>query len=151
HFRLAEGRAVADVVRALEAERIGIAQPNYVFQLNEDAKATDQAGGASSDQYIVDKLKLEEIHKIATGNNVKVAVIDSQIDVGHPDLANAVSEQYDAVGRAEPAHAHGTGMVGAIAAHRKLVGIAPGVKILAVHAFSTTQRQTPEATTRQIL
>jgi subtilisin family serine protease len=151
HFRVADGRAVADIVRALEAERIGTAQPNYVFQLNESASPTDQPAGGSSEQYVVDKLRLEEVHKIATGSNVLVAVIDSQIDIRHPDLADSAIEQFDAVGRAEPPHAHGTGMVGAIAAHRKLMGIAPGVKVLAVHAFSTTTRQTPEATTRQIL
>ena len=42
-------------------------------------------------------------------------------------------------------------MTGAIVSHRKLLGIAPKARILAVHAFSTTTRQTPEATTRQII
>src|SRR5262249_17829860 len=31
HFRIADGRQVADVIRALEAENVGTAQPNYVF------------------------------------------------------------------------------------------------------------------------
>src|SRR5690348_17952551 len=43
---------------------------------------------------------------------------------------------YDAVGINAPAHMHGTGMAGAIAAHAKLIGVAPKVKLLAVHAFS---------------
>jgi subtilisin family serine protease len=76
-------------------------------------------------------------------------VIDSPIDVTHPDLAGAIVEQYDAAGRAERPHAHGTGMVGAIVAHQRLIGIAPGAKILAVSAFSSGQ--SPEATTRNIL
>jgi len=42
-------------------------------------------------------------------------------------------------------------MVGAIAAHRKLLGIAPGAKILAIHAFGANPKQSPEATTKQIL
>ena len=53
--------------------------------------------------------------------------------------------------RPEQAHSHGTGMAGAIVSHRKLLGIAPGARILAVHAFSTSTRQSPEATTRQII
>ncbi len=69
----------------------------------------------------------------------------------HPDLAGSIAEEYDAVGRPDPPHTHGTGMIGAIAAQRKLLGIAPNAKILAVHAFATTTRQSPEATTRQIL
>jgi subtilisin family serine protease len=42
-------------------------------------------------------------------------------------------------------------MVGAIAAHSRLLGIAPKAKILAVHAFSADSRQSPEATTRHII
>src|SRR5216683_2405491 len=46
HFRVAQGRPVADVVRALEAENIGVAQPNYVFRLQQDTSlaARTQAG-----------------------------------------------------------------------------------------------------------
>jgi len=82
---------------------------------------------------------------------VLVAVIDSKVDINHPDLAGAIAEEYDAVGRPEQAHSHGTGMTGAIVSHRKLLGIAPSARILAVHAFSTSARQSPEATTRQII
>ena len=34
---MTDRRQMADVVRALEAENIGIAQPNYVFRLQQDA------------------------------------------------------------------------------------------------------------------
>jgi hypothetical protein len=46
-------------------------------------------------------------------------VIDSGHRRDHPDLAGAVIVQYDAVGRNERPHAHGTGMVGAIAARQR--------------------------------
>ena len=59
-----------------------------------------------------------------------------------------IVEQYDAVGRVEKPHPHGTGMVGAIAAHQRLRGIAPGAKIFAIRAFSSgsrnRRRQPPE-------
>jgi hypothetical protein len=38
HFRLGNGQQVADAVRALEAEKIGIAQPNYMFHLQQDTR-----------------------------------------------------------------------------------------------------------------
>jgi subtilisin family serine protease len=151
HFRLAGGRQVADVVRTLEAQSIGVAQPNYTYRLFQEPELSARSDKAESDQYVIGKLNLEEAHKIATGNNVLVAVIDSAIDVTHPDLAGAIVEQYDAVGRAERPHSHGTGMVGAIAAHQRLMGIAPGAKILAIRAFSSGSAQSPEATTRNIL
>lgn len=151
HFGLPPGRQVADVVRSLESERVGIAAPNYVYRIVQDTASDTQSAAGSPDQYTVEKLRLTEVHKVATGREVMVAVIDSKIDADHPDLAGAIVEHYDAVGRPEQAHSHGTGMAGAIASHRKLLGIAPGARILAVHAFSTSSRQSPEATTRQII
>ncbi|MPZ41001.1 MAG: S8 family serine peptidase [Rhizobiales bacterium] len=152
HFRLPPGRQVSQVVRSLESERVGIASPNYVYRITQDTASDTQGPPTGSpEQYTVEKLNLNEVHKVATGREVLVAVIDSKIDGKHPDLAGAIVDEYDAVGRTEQAHSHGTGMSGAIASHRKLLGIAPGARILAVHAFSTTTRQTPEATTRQII
>jgi Subtilase family len=171
HFQVTGGRPVGQVIRAMEAESIGIPSANYTFTLSQDANEQpaneqpaaneppaaedpDLAGRnekGASEQYVVNKLQLAEVHKVATGRGVLVGVVDSAIDMNHPDLAGAFVEQYDAVGRREKPHFHGTGMVGAIAAHRRLMGIAPEAKILAIQAFSGTTRQTPEATTKQIL
>jgi subtilisin family serine protease len=151
HFSLPPGRPVADVVRSLETERVGIPSPNYVYQIVQDTASETSSAAGSPEQYTVEKFNLTEVHKVATGREVLVAVIDSKIDLNHPDLAGAIVEEYGAVGKPEQAHSHGTGMTGAIVSHRKLLGVAPNARILAVHAFSTTTRQTPEATTRQII
>jgi subtilisin family serine protease len=151
HFSLPPGRQVSDVVRSLESERVGIPSPNYVYRIVQDTASDTSSSAGTPEQYTIEKLQLAEVHKVATGRDVLVAVIDSKIDTKHPDLADAIVEHYDAVGRQEQAHSHGTGMAGAIASHRKLLGIAPGARILAVHAFSTSSRQSPEATTRQII
>ncbi len=176
HFRITGGQQVAAVIRALETENLGVPSANYTYRLfqqendqqednpkeDDQNKETGQAdetnqtdlaarsGTGATEQYVVSKLHLGEVHKVATGRGVLVAVIDSAIDVNHPDLAGAIAEQYNAVGRREKPHFHGTGMVGAIVAHRRLLGIAPGARILAIQAFSGS-RQSPEATTRQIL
>src|SRR5262249_52257733 len=154
-FRTDDGRQASEVVRALEAESIGIAQPNYVYRTTQDNVEDTNLAGRSKPgdpgQYVLDKLRLADVHRVATGSNVKIAVIDSQIDVSHPDLAGAVVEQFDAVGAAEKPHPTATGMPGATSAHRKLMGIAPGVKILAIHAFSTDSAESPQATTQHIL
>jgi subtilisin family serine protease len=160
HFQVAGGRPVGDIIRAMEAESIGLPSANFTYQLFQEtpeqpaADDPDLAGRGNkgaSEQYVVNKLQLGDVHKVSTGRGVLVAVVDSAIDMDHPDLAGAFVEQYDAVGRREKPHFHGTGMVGAIAAHRKLLGIAPQARILAIQAFSSTTRQTPEATTKQIL
>ena len=148
HFRVAGGRPVGDVVRSLEGENLGVASPNYVFQLHEETDLAARAAAAvAGGQYVVGKLRLGEVHQVATGSNVLIAVIDSKIDVNHPDVAGAIVEQFDATGRPDQPHTHGTGMVGAIVAHQRLMGIAPEARILAIPAFSGSTRQT-EATTR---
>jgi subtilisin family serine protease len=149
NFRIADGRPIDDVVRALETENIGIAQPDYVYTLQQDKRSA--ARTPTSGQYVVSKLRLAEVHRVATGSNVVVAVIDSGIDAKHPDLEGAVVDRFDAGGRQGEPHAHGTGMAGAIAARRRLTGIAPGAQILAVHAFGPDAKEAPQATTRHIL
>jgi len=52
-----------------------------------------------------------------------------------PDLAGVVTNRFDAGCGASAPDAHGTGMTGAIAAHRNLMGVAPNVKIIAICAF----------------
>lgn len=150
-FRLSEGRQVADVVRALEAEKIGTAQPNYVYRLQQNAPSMPALPPGDPAQYAVSKLRLGEVHRLATGKDVPVAVIDSQIDTAHPDLAGAIVEQFDAAGNPDKPDNHGTGMTGAIVAHRKLLGVAPAVRILAAHAFSPDKQSSAQATTQHIL
>jgi hypothetical protein len=150
-FRITDGRPVADVIRALESENIGVAQPNYVFKLQQDAALAARSTGGDPSQYVVDKLRLMDVHRIAIGSNVRVAVIDSQIDGKHPELAGAVVDEFDPIRNRDKPHVHGTGMAGAIAAHRRLIGIAPGVHLLAIHAFSSNGADSAEATSEHIL
>jgi len=85
--------------------------------------------------------QLAELHQVATGRGVTIAVIDSKIDVGHPDLAGQfVVERDFAGGGAGPAEAHGTGIAGVIAAKSGngvgIVGIAPRARLMALRACS---------------
>ena len=114
------------------------------------APAVQAPPAPSSAQYVVNKLHLLEAHRITSGDDVLVAVIDSKIDTKHPDLTGVVAEEYDVVGSPAVAHSHGTAMAGAIAARSKLVGVAPKVKLLAVRAFSGSG-ESAESTTFNIL
>ena len=69
------------------------------------------------------------------GANVTIAVIDSGIDIKHPELANSIADSFDALGSKEGPHVHGTGVAGAIVAHARLMGSAPAARILAIRAF----------------
>ena len=98
------------------------------------AAAAIPAGGDPA-QYVLAKLHLGEAHTLANGDRMLVAVINSGIDMDHPDLAGAFAGSYDAIGKPTPPHLHGTAIAGAIAAHARLMGAAPAAKILAIRAF----------------
>jgi subtilisin family serine protease len=131
---------------------VSFGQANMVYQPAQTppaAKPATAPDGASA-QYVVQKLHLLEAHRINSGDDVLVAVIDSKIDTAHPDLAGVIVGEYDAVGNSDAAHSHGTAMAGAIAAHSKLVGVAPKVKLLAVRTFSGSG-ESAQSTTFNVL
>jgi subtilisin family serine protease len=93
---------------------------------------------------------LDKAHAVASGKGVTIAVIDSEVDKRHTELQGAIAEELDTLDVKEPPHSHGTAMVGAISSHGRLLGVAPGAKILAVRAFSESNN-TAEGTTISIL
>ena len=98
-MRHASSETVAAVIRALAAHQvIAAAQANYVYTTQETSvqSATSQQGDPG--QYVPEKLRLLAAHRIVTGNGIPIAVIDSEIDAPHPDLAGTIANRYDATG-----------------------------------------------------
>ncbi len=123
-------------VASLTADRdVLAAQPNYLFEL----QATSRAAAPAADpalQYAVAKLRLAEAHRLASGDKVLVGVVDSAVDVGHPELRGVIARSFDAMSGPQKPHAHGTAIAGLIAAHARLTGSAPSARILAAQAFA---------------
>lgn len=89
--------------------------------------------------------RLAELHGVATGEGVKIALVDSKVELGHPDFAGQSISSRDFVSDSgsEP-ESHGTGVAGVIAAGRNngvgIVGIAPGARLLALRACSEVRK-----------
>jgi len=88
--------------------------------------------------------RLADLHRIATGRNVSVAIIDSKIDVAHPDLAGQFIANLDFVDRrAAAGEAHGTGVAGIVGAKAGngigIAGIAPDARMMALRACWQTE------------
>jgi hypothetical protein len=147
-WRIADGRSVPDVIRALERDGgVRAAQPNYRYTLQQNEGT--QPSEIEALQYSLAKLHLAQAHRISTGAQVLVAVIDSGIDISHPEIAGMVAESFDAVPAEESADRHGTAMAGTIIAHVRLKGVAPGARLLAVRAFAVSG-STADGTTLNI-
>lgn len=87
--------------------------------------------------------KLDALHRIATGRNVRVAIVDSAIERHHPDLAGQVVIDENFVpGPASAGEAHGTGVAGIIAAvggnGKGIVGVAPKARLMGLRACHET-------------
>jgi subtilisin family serine protease len=83
--------------------------------------------------------RLADLHELATGRGMRVAVIDSGIEPGHPDLAGQLLVNRNFVmGRRAAAEMHGTGVAGIIAAKADnglgIAGVAPQAHILGLRA-----------------
>src|SRR5262245_617238 len=135
-WRIPDGRSVEEVVRTLSADAsIKSAQPNYVFRIQRPALSTTTKGVPA--QYTLAKLRIPQAHTLTKGDNVLVAVIDSGVDVTHPELNGVIAGTFSAFDPMEKPHSHGTAIAGAIAAQARLrlMGCAPAVRILAIKAF----------------
>src|SRR6267154_923504 len=131
-FRIVDRRTVETVGRELTADGVRSVQANFRYVLQDQKAALTEGDPA---QYALLKLRLPQAHTLAHGANVTIAIIDSGIDIRHPELANAIVGSFDALGSKEGPHVHGTGIAGAIVSHARLMGSAPAARILAIRAF----------------
>jgi subtilisin family serine protease len=133
-YRVTDGRPVPVVVQALEQDaRIAATQPNFVYRLAESPTPNSLSGT----QYAALQMRLSEAHRVSTGLGISVAVIDSGIDSTNPELAGSIADAFDAIDGAATPHKHGTAVAGIIGSHARLMGVAPGVKLLAIRAFAS--------------
>lgn len=137
HFRLPGNRDLPQLVAALNADpRVISAQPNYIYQLLDDGQDASQ-----QKQYSLAALRIPPARGLATGRDVRIAVIDTCIDTAHAGLAGVIERQFDAFARTEQdvscnaSQPHGTAIAGIISARGELRGIAPRARLFAARAF----------------
>lgn len=137
-FRIAPGASRETVLISLRSDaRVLIAQPMNDFS----AASTDYDDPYAKLQLNVQSLGVVDAHRFSTGRGIRVAVIDTGIDLEHPELkgrvelgGNYVDEDLQALRNDR----HGTQVAGLIAAAANngigIVGIAPKVQVLAFKA-----------------
>lgn len=164
-FRLAAGADRAQLLAALGRDsRVEWAQPLNRFETLTEPPARPAAAATAAvpgynDPYVglqrgFGGLDVAEAQRWTSGENVRIAVIDTGLDARHPDLEGRVAAERDFVGPAHPpasaGERHGTQVAGVIAAVANnrvgIVGVAPHASLLAYRAC--WQLDTPGAGSR---
>ncbi|MGD0961530.1 MAG: S8 family serine peptidase [Methylomonas sp.] len=143
-YQIAEQSRLQQAIRELQAEPdVAAVQSMHGFQvLAGQAAAASPAG----DPYLqlqsgYQSLGIGDLHQTSTGRGVSIAIVDTGVDLGHPDLQGQI--KYAENLGPEPADhnladAHGTAVAGIIAARPGngigIAGIAPEADILAFRA-----------------
>ncbi|CCV09882.1 S8 family serine peptidase [Mesorhizobium sp. STM 4661] len=125
-FGIPDGRPVGVVLAQLAADGRALRrEPNHVYSLQQAASIVN---------YAFERIALDA--KEASGENVRVAVIDTGIDDTNPALSGVIADQFDAMPNVPiEKRDHGTSIDGLIAGVGALKGMAPGAKIYHARAF----------------
>lgn len=147
-YEIPTGQSIEQVLKLLEKDRrIEAVQAMKTFHV---------MGETYSDPYFklqtgIRDMHIEAAQRIATGRNIKVAVIDTGVDSNHPDLIGQIALEQNFVdeSKASPDDIHGTAVAGVIAASANnqlgIVGIAPDAKLIALKACWQISPQKAEA------
>lgn len=136
-FEVADRQTVAEAVRIVEQHpAVKWAEPMEVYEALAQGGRSDPLAALSPAAM---KWDLARVHASWTGRKVRVAVIDTQVDLRHPDLLGRikVSRNFAPQSPARPEF-HGTEVAGIIAANAGngigIAGVAPEAELLALRA-----------------
>jgi subtilisin family serine protease len=151
-MRLPDGVSINEAVqRASRDPRVAWSEPMQLYQ-------AQGGGGARSPDplFAIEpaavRWRLADLHRFATGRGVTVAIIDSKVEVTHPDLSGRFIVDKNFLSP-DPAAAelHGTAVAGIIGASANngigIAGIAPGAQLMALRACWQTSGRPGSAPT----
>jgi len=126
--------AVADITQRIALDpRVESVEPMQRFEVlahNDPLYPLQPAGVA---------WRLSDVHRVTTGRNVRIAEVDTGVELDHPDLSGQIALSRNFVdGNPYTAEAHGTAVAGIMVARADdgigIAGVAPGARLLALRA-----------------
>lgn len=147
----AEGRSLSELATQLKRDpSVEWVEPNRYLSLPAPFNGKPAPGGSSffdakpndpsaKDQYHLNKVNAFSAWDLTQGAGVTVAVLDTGVDLTHPDLKANLVKGYDAISKTntpKDMNGHGTHVAGVIAAvtnnRQGVAGVAPGAKIMPI-------------------
>lgn len=143
-YEVPEILPLQQVMAALQKEQdVSLVQQMHRFEVLGDKQSTVKP---YSDPYLhlqtgFQSLGIRELHKSSTGQGIRIALIDTGVDLDHPDLKGQISYFENLAPESSDhnlADIHGTAVAGVLSALPDngigIAGIAPGAEILAFRA-----------------
>jgi hypothetical protein len=144
-MRIPPGGDLDDLRRRAAADQRPLwVQPDFRFQSLQSAQqgtqgvAASSAGGGTSKQYALHRIRADDLPPSARGQGVTIALIDSGVARSHESLKGDHITEIDLVSGKDnpPAETHGTALASIIAGSGKVQGLAPAADLLAIRAFA---------------
>ncbi len=148
-FELPGDRSIAEILALLARDpRVESAQQMGLFRVLAQ-RYDDPYFGL---QHGIQSMQIEQAHLWARGEGVEIAVIDTGVDLTHPELEERIVDAEDFVDERSPSFTgdiHGTAVAGVIASTANngigIIGVAPAAKVLALKACWPQQNRSVAA------
>jgi subtilisin family serine protease len=149
-FEVPAGQHLDDVLAQLRADpRVESVQVNQLF----DGASREHTDAYAGLQYGAVAIGAAAAHGVATGKGVRIAIVDTGVDVEHPDLRGRIAKTANFVDGGDKsfnADRHGTEVAGIIGARADdaigIFGVAPDAELVAAKACWYANAQTAKAT-----
>ncbi|MED3648292.1 S8 family peptidase [Halalkalibacterium halodurans] len=113
-------QTTVEIVEALSRDYdLDFAEPNYRFTKQIQTPVTPNDEFFKEYQWNLQQIDIEEGWSLASGENVKIAILDTGVDPNHPDIKDKIVNGYNAVegnNNFADKHGHGTHVAGVAAA-----------------------------------
>jgi len=156
-YEIPNDRSVDDVLESLTHNKlIESAQRMERFNVHTANLSGLESGNTYSDvnpQFNRLPLRLTNVHQMTTGKGVLIALIDTGVDIHHPDLEDRILSTHNLISRLSGSFnndVHGTAVAGVIVARANnqtgSIGIAPDARLVAFKACWPTKQGGFQAT-----
>ncbi len=137
-FEVPRERTIDQVIAQLGNDRrVESVQANHLFE----GAQRERASAYTELEYAPTAIRADAAHSASTGKGVRIAIVDTGVDIEHPDLRGHIAKTANFVDGGETSFAtdrHGTAVAGIIGAHAGdaagIVGIAPDAQLIVAKA-----------------
>lgn len=148
-YQVPTGASVAEIMQKLSQDsRVSIVQNMHLFK----TEAHQYNDPYFKLQANLQQMQISQAHGKTTGRNITIAMIDTGVDLTHPDLIDQITQNKNFASGISPDFSndkHGTAVAGIMVARKDngtgIIGIAPDAKLIALKACWPHQTDSMEA------